>query len=330
MKAFVTGAAGFIGSHLAIRLLADGHEVVGVDCFTDAYDPAIKLRNVASIRSNPRFTLVTGDLRDPAILERLADCNVVFHLAGQAGVRGGWGEDFAAYVERNVLATQRLLEVARGASLSAFVLASSSSVYGEAPRLPVRETDSCHPLSPYAISKLAAEQLGLAYWRQHNVPLVALRYFAVFGPGQRPDMAFSRFIAALRAGDPLPIYGDGLQRRDFTYVDDAVEATMAAATRRVAGEVINVGSGTSTSVRDVVGQLELLLECRAEFEWLPESPGEARQTLADISRARELLAYAPHVDLAHGLAAQVEWAQSSTLNEPNSSTCFIQRSRVQP
>jgi nucleoside-diphosphate-sugar epimerase len=316
MKAFVTGVAGFIGSHLACQLLAQGHKVVGVDAFTDAYDPKIKRENVQPALANPRFELVEGDLLALDLPALMVDCDVAFHLAAQAGVRGGWGPGLALYVQRNMLTTQRLLEAARIVSIQKVVLASSSSVYGEAACLPVAETDPCQPLSPYAITKLAAEQLGLAYRQRYGLPLVALRYFAVYGPRQRPDMAFSRFIAGLCEGEPLPVYGDGGQSRDFTYVDDVVDATIRAARCPVEGEVINIGSGRSSSVLEVVARLEALLGHRACINWLPEAPGEPRHTRANIAKAAALLEYSPQVDLAQGLANQLAWATRTVPLDP--------------
>ena len=272
---------------------------MGVDAFTDAYAPPLKKQNLRSAVADSRFQLVVGNLLDLTLPEVLADCEVIFHLAGQTGVRGGWGPDAQLYFERNVLATQRLLKAAQRVSLRKFVFASSSSVYGQV-ALPARESDPCQPLSPYAVTKLAAERLAMASWRKYGLPVVALRYFAVYGPRQRPDMAFSRFIAALRGGSPLPIYGDGSQSRDFTYVADVVQATVRAAERPVEGECINVGSGVATRVLDVVAGLEALVGRRAQITWLPQPPGEPHHTEADITKARNLLGYCPRVRLARG------------------------------
>src|SRR5262245_64919423 len=221
--ALVTGVAGFIGSHLAERLLRDGVRVTGVDCFTDYYDPAIKRRNLERARSHPEFALVELDLGE-ADLAALPDVQVVYHQAAQPGVRASWGADFAIYTHHNVLATQRLLERYRGSSLERFVYASSSSVYGDAERYPTDEGLLPRPLSPYGVTKLAGEHLALLYARNFGMPVVALRYFTVYGPRQRPDMAFHRFCRALLTGQAITVYGDGRQSRDFTFVADAVEA----------------------------------------------------------------------------------------------------------
>jgi len=305
--AVVTGAAGFIGSHLCEALVQRGCEVVGVDCFTDYYDPAIKRRNLRGLLAGPRFRLLELDLSS-ADLGALPDApRWVFHQAAQAGVRASWGRDFESYARHNVLATQRLLERYRGTAVERVVVASSSSVYGDAERLPTSETDLPRPFSPYGVTKLAAEHLALLYARNFGVPAVALRYFTVYGPRQRPDMGFHRFVTALLQGRPITLYGDGEQTRDFTYVDDAVAANLAAAERGVQGRAYNIGGGSRVSVNHVLAELARIAGIAPIVEHGAAQPGDPRDTGADIARARADLAWSPTVPLAEGLARQVAW-----------------------
>ena len=305
--AVVTGAAGFIGSHLCEALVQRGFEVVGVDCFTDYYDPAIKRRNLRGLLAGPRFRLLEHDLSS-ADLAALPDApRWVFHQAAQAGVRASWGREFESYTRHNVLATQRLLERYRGTAVERVVVASSSSVYGDAERLPTSETDLPRPFSPYGVTKLAAEHLALLYARNFGVPVVALRYFTVYGPRQRPDMGFHRFITALLQGRPITLYGDGEQTRDFTYVDDAVAANLAAAERGVQGSAYNIGGGSRVSENHELAELARIAGIAPIVEHGAAQPGDPRDTGADIARARADLAWSPTVPLAEGLARQVAW-----------------------
>src|SRR3954465_8654828 len=257
--ALVTGAGGFIGSHLAERLLADGSRGVGVDRLSDYYDPALKASRVDELRAHPDFTFVEADVAEIASPALLEGVGVVYHLAGQPGVRPSWGESFEIYENDNVMATQALLEAAKEASLERFVYSSSSSVYGNAERFPTTEEDRPQPLSPYGVTKLAAEHLCHLYAKSYGVPACSLRYFSVYGPRQRPDMAFHRFIRAAAAGEALQIFGDGLQTRDFTYVGDIVAATLAAGEHGAPGEVYNVAGGSRVTVLDVLGILERVI-----------------------------------------------------------------------
>lgn len=309
-RALVTGAAGFIGSHLAERLVADGTEVIGLDCFTEYYDRRLKEANIAGLLKSHRFELVEADLCQASLEPLVRECDVIFHLAAQPGVRRSWGPEFRVYLERNVAATQRLLEAARAHPLAKFVFASSSSVYGDAERYPTNETDAPQPLSPYGVTKLAAEHLCLAYHKTFALPVVALRYFTVYGPRQRPDMAFSRFISATESREAVQVYGDGHQTRDFTSVSDAVEATVRAAQCDVAGVSLNVGGGSRVSVLTVLDRLSRIMGLPVEIDWRPAQPGDVRHTGADLTRARELLGYAPQVGLEEGLAMQVNWASA--------------------
>ncbi|MDQ6773465.1 MAG: NAD-dependent epimerase/dehydratase family protein [Candidatus Dormibacteraeota bacterium] len=312
-RSLVTGAAGFVGSHLAERLVADGHTVVGVDSLTDYYAVAQKRRNLATLQREPRFSLVSDDLLE-ADLERLLEgVDYVFHQAGQPGVRASWGKSFEAYVKHNVLATQALLEAVRAAGrLQRFIYASSSSVYGDAEQLPVREDALPRPVSPYGVTKLAAEHLCVLYAKL-GVPTVSLRYFTVYGPRQRPDMAFHKFIRAMLEGREIDVNGDGRQTRDFTFVTDIVEANLAAASRPVAGltgRVYNLGGGTRISVNDVLSLLRDVVGAPARVRHRPEPPGEARHTYADTSAARAALGFVPRVALRDGLAAETAWLRA--------------------
>ncbi len=306
--ALVTGAAGFIGSHLVERLLAEGARVTGVDCFTDYYDPALKRRNLERALPHAHFRLLELDL-GAADLGTLPDVEVVFHQAAQAGVRASWGRDFAAYAHHNVLATQRLLERYRDARLERFVYASSSSVYGDAERFPTPEDALPRPYSPYGVTKLAGEHLALLYGRNFGLPVTALRYFTVYGPRQRPDMAFHRFCRALLLGEEITVYGDGHQSRDFTFVDDAIEANLRAWRRARPSSVYNVGGGSQVEVLEAIGLLERALDRKARLRFEPRPPGDPPRTRADASRLRAELDFVPAVPIERGLEAEAEWAR---------------------
>ncbi len=306
MKAVVTGAAGFIGSRLAHTLLEDGEEVVGIDRLSPFYDPQIKRRNLETLAAFEGFSFVEADLNDAELEHVIGDAEVVYHLAAQPGVRVSWGREFEVYVRDNVLATQRVLEAARSVGLPSLVAASSSSVYGDAERFPVSETDRRRPISPYGVTKLASEELCRLYATQFGVQTVALRYFTIFGPRQRPDMAFQQFIARGIAGEPIDVFGDGNQVRDFTFVDDAVAATIASASKGTPGQTYNVAGGTQASVNDVIAILGDLLGREVAKNHLPPAPGDVRRTGADSSLAHADLGYAPRVTLADGLRLQME------------------------
>ncbi len=306
--ALVTGAAGFIGSTLADRLLADGVRVTGVDCLTDYYDVTLKRRNLEGALAHPAFTFLELDLGS-ADLAALPGVDVVFHQAAQAGVRASWGREFASYAHHNVLATQRLLERYRDANLERFVYASSSSVYGDAERYPTDETMLPRPFSPYGVTKLAGEHLVLLYGRNFGVNVAALRYFTVYGPRQRPDMAFHRFCRALLRGDEIVVYGDGRQSRDFTFVDDAIEANVRAWKRAAPQGVYNIGGGSQVEVLEAIGLLEDALGAKARLRFEPRPPGDPLRTRADATRLREDLDYATRTGIADGLAAEAAWAR---------------------
>ena len=307
MKVVVTGAAGFIGSHLTESLLADGHEVTGVDAFTDYYPRPTKERNLEKSRSHGKFRLVEGRLQDLDLRPLLDGVDRVFHLAAQAGVRASWGREFSHYTDHNVLATQRLLEAARAAGGPRVVYASSSSVYGDAPTLPLSEEARCEPVSPYGVSKLAAEHLGVLYHRNFGLPVVSLRYFTVYGPRQRPDMAFHRFLKAARDAEPIHLYGDGGQTRDFTFVSDIVAATRAAADSGRPGSVYNVGGGERVVLSDVLRQIEGVTGRRLTIVRDEVQKGDMRDTFADTTAARRDLGFRSTVALAQGLEREWEW-----------------------
>jgi nucleoside-diphosphate-sugar epimerase len=307
MNALVTGAAGFIGSTLSERLLNDGANVVGIDCFTDYYPRPMKERNLAGIIGRPGFRLVEAALQDADLPALLADRTHVFHLAAQAGVRKSWGRDFRIYTVNNIEATQRLLEACTQVKLERIVYASSSSVYGDHTPMPMREDVRPEPVSPYGVSKLAAEQLCYLYHFNYGLPTVSLRYFTVYGPRQRPDMGFHKFLRATIEGEPIAIYGDGEQTRDFTFVNDAVAATIAAGRQGAPGRVYNIGGGSRVSVNQVLEMIGRVAGRQPRIVSEPAQKGDMRHTYADTSLARAELGFAPTVTLEQGLAAEYAW-----------------------
>ena len=307
MKAVVTGAAGFIGSHLVERLLGEGHDVAGVDAFVDFYPRAAKEVNLRAARDHRRFRLVEGRLQDIPLDGLLEGAGQVYHLAAQAGVRSSWGRDFQVYTDHNVLATQRLLEAAVEAGVPRLVYASSSSVYGDRAELPLREDAACRPLSPYGVTKLAAEHLASLYERNHGLPVVSLRYFTVYGPRQRPDMAFHRFLSAVRDGTPVHVFGDGKQTRDFTFVDDIVTATQRAADSGRPGCVYNVGGGQRVSLEEVLRTIEQVTGRKLALTRDEAQKGDMRDTFADTTAAKRDLGFRSTVTLPEGLAREWDW-----------------------
>ena len=307
MRALVTGAAGFIGSTLADQLLADGADVVGLDSFADYYPRALKERNLMTARRHPRFRFIESRIQDADLRSLLADRTHVFHLAAQAGVRKSWGREFSVYTTNNVEATQVLLEACVGLTLDRVVYSSSSSVYGDSVALPMREDALPQPVSPYGVTKLAAEQLCYLYHVNERVPTVSLRYFTVYGPRQRPDMGFHKFLRAALLDQPITVYGDGEQTRDFTFVHDAVAANIAAATRGVPGRVYNVGGGSRVSINHVLDMIGRVSGRQPRITVDPAQKGDMRHTYADTSLARAELGFVPKVGLEEGLAAEHAW-----------------------
>jgi nucleoside-diphosphate-sugar epimerase len=311
VKALVTGVAGFIGSHLAASLLDEGATVLGIDCFTDYYARSIKEANLEENRLRERFRFTETRIQDADVAAWLEGVTHVFHLAAQAGVRKSWGTDFRTYTDNNIDATQVLLEACVGRQLTRFVYASSSSVYGDSAAIPMREDALPRPLSPYGVTKLAGEQLCSLYHANHGVPTVAMRYFTVYGPRQRPDMAFHRFIKAALKDQEIPLYGDGEQTRDFTFVSDAVAGTIAAGARGIAGRAYNIGGGSRVSMNQVLRILERIAGHPLKVRRDAPQKGDMRDTYADTSRARRDLGFEPTVALEEGIQAEYRWLFSS-------------------
>ncbi|MEM1393650.1 MAG: NAD-dependent epimerase/dehydratase family protein [Cyanobacteria bacterium P01_D01_bin.116] len=310
-KNIVTGAAGFIGSHIAETLLKKGEEVIGIDEFNDYYDPFFKNKNVSFLQSYENFELIEANIQFIDWDSLLKDVDVVYHQAAQAGVRASWGQGFRFYTERNISATQVLLEAAKDAkNLKRLVYASTSSVYGDAETLPTSELICPKPVSPYGITKLAAERLCGLYHKNFGVPFVALRYFTVYGPRQRPDMAFHKFFKAVIDDEAIPVYGDGLQTRDFTFVSDAVAANLAAATVDDAvGEIFNIGGGSRVVLKEVLETMEEIVGKPIKRNHIEKAMGDARHTAADVSKAKKILGYQPLCSLKEGLTKEWEWVK---------------------
>lgn len=303
MRCLVTGVAGFVGSHLAEQLLTHGHEVCGIDSFTDYYPRQIKERNLSGLYSWNNFTFIEGDLLYIHLPPLLEGVDWIFHQAAQAGVRASWGQEFTGYVDCNILATQRLLEAVRDVkSIQRFIYASSSSIYGDTSILPIVESVTPCPVSPYGVSKLAGEQLCSLYYTNFGVPTVSLRYFTVYGPRQRPDMAFHRFCKAIVEHQPIRIFGDGQQTRDFTYITDVVDANIRAAIVDTAvGKVMNIAGGSRVSLHQVIQLLQEIGEVAIDVLFDLKQHGDVNHTFADTSLAELVIGYHPLVSLREGL-----------------------------
>jgi len=308
MKSLVTGVAGFIGSHLAEKLLEEGNNVIGVDCFLDYYSRDLKENNMKSFIDCDNFTFVENNINNINLKELVRDVDYIFHQAAQAGVRSSWGESFEIYVDNNIMGTQRLLEAVKYSNIKKFVYASSSSVYGDTDQLPMKENNKLQPISPYGVSKLAAEKLCYLYYKNFNVPTVSLRYFTVFGERQRPDMAFHIFIKSILQNKPLTIFGDGKQSRNFTHVDDIVKANILAAYSDTKGETFNIGGdGEKIVLDDSISLMEDIIGKKANRDYQQLVKGDVKHTSADCSKARKLLGYDPKVIFKEGLRREIDW-----------------------
>jgi UDP-glucuronate 4-epimerase len=307
MHVVVTGVAGFIGSHTAEALVMGGDTVTGLDCFVASYPSAVKERNLRGLQSE-RFSLSCTDLRTADLRPLLDSADAVIHLAAQPGVRESWGASFDDYVSHNILATQRLLEASRSTGIRRFVYASSSSVYGNADSYPSRTDDVPRPFSPYGVTKLAGEHLCVAYGQNFGLPVVALRYFTVYGPRQRPDMAINRLVKAGLEGQTFQLYGDGEQVREFTFVGDVVRANVAALTAATdPGCLVNISSGESSSMNEVISEVERALETKVNVVRTPAVSGDVARTGGDISTAKDVLDWSPSTRLRAGIREQVAW-----------------------
>ena len=308
----VTGVAGFIGSHLAETLLKQGNDVIGIDQFNDYYDPQLKQNNIVTLQEFSNFKLIKGDIEKLNWQELLKSVDVVYHQAAQAGVRASWGTGFTSYTQRNINATQVILEAAKQVkSLKRIVYASSSSIYGNAATMPTPETLCPQPVSPYGITKLAGERLCWLYHQNFGVPATALRYFTVYGPRHRPDMAFHKFFKAVMEDRAISIYGDGQQTRDYTFVSDVVTANLAAGkVPEAIGEAFNIGGGSRVTLIELLEIMERVIGRSIRKNYVEKAKGDARHTSADITKAKKILGYSPQVSLAEGLTKEWEWIQN--------------------
>lgn len=302
-KALITGCAGFIGSTLTDRMLDKGYDVIGIDNFNEYYDINIKIKNISGALRNNKFKLIENNILD---IENFPEVDIIFHLAAQAGVRSSWGKNFEIYTKNNIEATQKLLEYYKDKPLTKFIYSSSSSAYGDS-ALPMREENTVKPVSPYGVTKLAGENLCYLYYKNYKVPTISLRYFTVYGPRQRPDMGINKFTKAIMNQELITIYGDGTQNRDFTYVDDAVNANILAASSSYDGEVFNIGGGSKVTVNELIDELEKLIGKKAIVEYIEKQKGDVENTWADISKAKRLLGWEPKVNIKEGLKKYIEY-----------------------
>jgi len=310
MKHLVTGAAGFIGSNLVKELLKRGEEVIGVDSFSNYYSRELKEKNLLGILNNKNFEFIEADLFRLDLNQLFKGIDYVYHQAAQAGVRSSWGDEFEVYNQNNILLTQKLLEAAKDSnSLKKFVYASSSSVYGDTDKIPMREDQRLQPVSPYGVSKLAAENLCYLYYKNYKLPTVSLRYFTVFGEGQRPDMAFHIFIKAFLQGKSVQVFGDGKQSRNFTYVGDIARANILAAQKAPAGEIINIGGTNTVKLNQSLELIKKIIGIETEIIYSNKVKGDVKHTAADITKAEKLLGYSPRIDFKDALKKEVDWLQ---------------------
>lgn len=311
MDILVTGVSGFIGSHLAERLVKEGHSVTGVDSFLDYYPRKVKENNIKGLRGKPGFEFIEADITALDLNRLVGKVDAVFHQAAIAGVRSSWGGRFDEYVRNNILGTQMLLEACKDRRLKKFIYASSSSVYGDAEQLPVAELSSTNPISPYGVSKLAGEHLACLYYKGYGVPAVSLRYFTVYGARQRPDMAFHKFIRAVIREEEIEIYGRGEQTRDFTFISDAVEANLQALKNGIDGEVYNIGGGSRVSLIECVRIIEKIAGKKADLRFTEPQRGDAKHTYADVSKAKKDFHYSPQVGVEEGIREHYNWLKEN-------------------
>jgi UDP-glucose 4-epimerase len=311
MKILVTGAAGFIGSHLAERLIKEGYEVRGVDSFLDYYPRMIKEHNIKSLNGKKGFEFIEGDILGLDLDKLLGGIDAVFHQAAIAGVRSSWGVRFDEYVRNNISGTQLLLEACKDRRLKKFIYASSSSVYGDSDELPIKETSPARPVSPYGVTKLSGEQLAYLYYKGYGVPVVSLRYFTVYGPRQRPDMAFHKFLKAVITGGGIDVYGTGEQTRDFTFIGDAVDANISAFSKGIDGEAYNVGGGSRIKLIECIRIIEEISGKKANLKFGDSQRGDARHTYADVSKAKKDFGYSPAVGIREGLTEHYNWLKKN-------------------
>ncbi len=310
MNTLVTGAAGFIGSHLCKELIRNGAHIVAVDSFTDFYPRWLKENNIRLLLKHPNFDLIPQDLLNIDLSKIMDKIDIVFHFAAQPGVRTSWGSDFSIYTKNNIEATQRLLEVSKTSSIEKFIYASSSSVYGLSPHLPMKETSTLHPYSPYGVTKLAAENLCFLYYKNYGIPCVSLRFFTVYGPGQRPDMAFHKFFKSISEDKEITVFGDGEQTRDFTFIDDIIRANLSSIKNGKEGETYNLGGGTRRKLVDILPVLEEICQRKVKIRYDAGQKGDVRHTFADIQKAKIDLKYAPQITLEQGLKSEWDWIRS--------------------
>jgi nucleoside-diphosphate-sugar epimerase len=311
VKCLITGVAGFIGSHLAERLLREGHELIGIDSFVDNYPKPIKENNLKGLLTSSKFKFIEGSIVNLNIGDLIDQVDVVYHQAAVPGVRSSWGKNFDQYTVNNINATQFLLEACKDKRIKKFIYASSSSVYGDARELPVRESSSKSPISPYGVTKLAGENLASLYFKCYGVPTVSLRYFTVYGPRQRPDMAFHRFISAVLDGRRIEIFGNGEQTRDFTHVDDAVDANVRAYLDGKEGGIYNIGGGSRVKLIESLKVIEKISGKKANLKFIEAQRGDVMHTFADVSNANRDLGYAPKVDIKEGLRRHYDWLKEN-------------------
>ena len=309
--ALITGVAGFIGSSLAEKLLKDNFKVVGIDSFTNYYSPRIKEKNIENCLKHPNFSLIRQDLDTLDLSTAVEKVEYFFHLSAQPGVRASWGKEFSTYVKNNISVTQKILESLKNNSdLKKFVFASSSSVYGAQSNIMNEESSLTRPVSPYGVTKLAAENLANLYFKNYGVPTISLRYFTVYGPKQRPDMALTRFFYSIIKEKKLTIFGNGEQTRDFTYIDDIVNATINTATSDHVGEILNIGGGSVFSLMHIIEFMKEITEKELEIDFKKEQKGDVKHTSADISKSERLINYKSNTDIKYGLAQQYEYIKN--------------------